>query len=158
MLGGLLCRDLGTRTKPLDGGRQGVGELLALLSTSACGGLLFSGRACGGSPQLGHDALQLRDEQPDPLIAAAHIPQLALGTLARSPLEVDLATDLKGASLQLGKPHLQFSLADRSEIGQLGRRGLFGLSQLALNAIQLLGQLTRVMLARTQTAGEPVDL
>ena len=40
----------------------------------------------------------------------------------------------------------------------LGRHGLFGLGQLTLDALQPLGQLTRVVLACPQTATEPGDL
>src|ERR1039458_1383915 len=155
-LHGLCLRGLCTCAKPLDGARQSVRQLLALAVEGRLD-LPWSGLQCSGSPQLDHDALQLRDEYSHPLIATAHVVQLALGPLARGPLEVELATDLQGAALQLGEPYLQLPFST-SYSHLLGRRDLFVLGQLALDALQSLGQLTRMVLARPQTAGEPVDL
>ena len=75
--------------------------------------------------------------------------------------------ELKRTALELGEPQPQLSLAARAQLGrghrraqlgQLGRRSLLGLVQLALGALQTLGQLTGVVLACAQTAGEAVDL
>jgi hypothetical protein len=61
------------------------------------------------------------------------------------------------AAFELGEPYLQLPLAAPYR-RMLGRGGLFGLGQLALDRLQPFGQLARVVLARAETTGEPVDL
>jgi hypothetical protein len=155
-LSGLRLRALGTRAKPLDSTRQGVSHLLTLAVRGRLG-LLRTGLRRSRSPQLGHDTLHLRDKQLHPPIATAHVIELALSALTRGSLRVDLQTDLQGTALQLRKPYLQLSFST-SYSHLLGRRDLLVLGQLALDALQPLSQLTRMVLARAQTTREPVDL
>jgi hypothetical protein len=106
---------------------------------------------------LGHDALQLGDEHLHPLIAATHVLKLALGVLAPGPFGVDLPADLKRLALELRDSYLQLLLIS-SYRRSFGRCGLFGLGELALNALQLLGKVSCAVLTRAQMANESLDL
>ena len=136
-----LHHGLGTRAKAFDGGRQSVGQLLALLAVGVGNTgsrlLLRLRLACSGGPQLGHHALQLARRAAPSADSRRASPSAGARRASRAARSIDLVADLERAALR-ARQAATAALARRScaarpgrrraELRQLGRRGLLGLA------------------------------
>ena len=84
---------------------------------------------------------QLADQAHHPAMArGASLSSRRSERCARGALGLEPAMDLERAALELGEPCLQRRPRRGARAAQLGRRGLLGLGELPLHALELLGQ------------------